>query len=74
MSKQRKSQIGTGMRSEKVRTYNYPQNRVTDHQVGLTLKKLDMVMTGALDEIVDALREKDRQTRKEEQLSSLGSS
>ena len=47
---------------------------MTDHQVGLTLKKLDMVMTGALDEIVDALREKDRQTRKEEQQSSLGSS
>lgn len=63
MSKQRKEQVGTGERAEKVRTYNYPQNRVTDHQVDVTLKKLDMVMEGALDEIIDALREKDRQNR-----------
>jgi len=60
MSKQRKEQVGTGMRAEKVRTYNYPQNRVTDHQVGVTLKKLDMVMLGELDEIVDALRAEER--------------
>lgn len=63
MSKLRKDQVGTGQRAEKVRTYNYPQNRVTDHQVDVTLKKLDMVMLGALDEIIDALREKDRKDR-----------
>ncbi len=64
ISKQRKEQVGTGQRSEKVRTYNYPQNRVTDHQVDLTLKKLDYIMEGALDEIVDALRMEDRNARK----------
>ncbi|MEX0671951.1 MAG: peptide chain release factor 1 [Candidatus Babeliales bacterium] len=63
-AKNRKQQVGTGMRAEKVRTYNYPQNRVTDHQVNLTLQKLDMVMQGALDEIIEALRLKDRQERK----------
>jgi len=62
-SKNRKSQIGSGDRSEKIRTYNYPQNRVTDHQVDLTLKKLDMVMLGELDEIVEALQRLDRQNR-----------
>lgn len=66
MSKNRKSQIGSGMRSEKVRTYNYPQNRVTDHQVDVTLKKLDMVMLGALDEITDALVEKERTDRRKD--------
>lgn len=66
-SKQRKEQVGTGDRSEKVRTYNYPQNRVTDHQVDVTLKKLDMVMAGAaLDEIIQALRAKEREDRRRE--------
>ncbi|HEV2601231.1 MAG TPA: peptide chain release factor 1 [Candidatus Babeliales bacterium] len=64
MSKERKELVGTGMRSEKVRTYNYPQNRVTDHQVEVTLKKLDMVMLGDFDEIIQALRAKDRESRK----------
>lgn len=64
MRKQRKEQVGTGERAEKVRTYNFPQNRVTDHQVDVTLKKLDMVMEGALDEIIDALMEKEREIRK----------
>ncbi len=63
-SQQRKELVGTGMRAEKVRTYNYPQNRVTDHQVNITLKKLDHVMEGDLDEIVDALRVEERQERK----------
>lgn len=63
MSKLRKDQVGTGQRAEKVRTYNFPQNRVTDHQVDVTLKKLDMIMLGALNEIIDALREKDRKDR-----------
>jgi peptide chain release factor 1 len=62
-SKDRKSQIGTGQRSEKIRTYNYPQNRVTDHQVNFTLKKLDMVMMGDLDEIIQALQKQSREQR-----------
>jgi peptide chain release factor 1 len=52
---ERLSQIGTGDRSEKIRTYNYPQNRVTDHRIGFTTQKLDRVMEGDLDEIIDAL-------------------
>ena len=63
MSKMRKEQVGTGMRAEKVRTYNFPQNRVTDHQVNVTLSKLDRVILGDLDEIVDALRVKDKADR-----------
>ncbi len=51
----RKSAVGTGDRSERIRTYNYPQNRVTDHRIGLTLNKLDRIMNGNLDEIIDAL-------------------
>jgi len=60
---ERKSKIGTGDRSEKIRTYNYPQNRVTDHRIGFTTKQLDRVMEGAMDEIIDALINED-QTRK----------
>ena len=59
----RKEQVGRGMRAEKVRTYNFPQNRVTDHQVGVTLNKLDRVIEGALDEIIDALRTQEREQR-----------
>ncbi len=51
----RKSAVGTGDRSERIRTYNYPQNRVTDHRIGLTLQKLDQIVEGKLDEIIDAL-------------------
>lgn len=51
----RRSKIGTGDRSEKIRTYNYPQNRVTDHRIGFTTKQLDRVMEGALDDIIEAL-------------------
>ena len=51
----RKVQVGTGARSERIRTYNFPQSRVTDHRIGLTLHKLDLVMEGELDEIIDAL-------------------
>ncbi len=51
----RRSQVGSGDRSEKIRTYNYPQSRVTDHRIGLTLYKLDEIMNGDLDEIIDAL-------------------
>jgi peptide chain release factor 1 len=52
---ERRSMVGTGDRSEKIRTYNFPQNRVTDHRIGLTLHQLDMIMEGRLDQIVDAL-------------------
>ena len=55
IARNRKSQVGSGDRSEKIRTYNYPQNRVTDHRIGLTLHKLDMIMDGDLDEIIEAL-------------------
>ena len=51
----RRSQVGTGDRSERIRTYNYPQGRVTDHRIGLTLYKLDQIMNGDLDEVIDAL-------------------
>jgi peptide chain release factor 1 len=47
--------VGSGDRSEKIRTYNFPQNRVTDHRIGLTLHQLDQVMEGKLDQIVEAL-------------------
>ena len=53
---QRKSMVGSGDRSERIRTYNFPQNRVTDHRINLTLYKLDLVMEGELDELIDALK------------------
>mgnify|MGYP002519980565 FL=1 len=56
----RRSQVGTGMRNERIRTYNFPQGRVTDHRVGLTLYKIDAIMDGAIDEIVDALATADQ--------------
>lgn len=64
LSEHRKELIGRGMRAEKVRTYNYPQNRITDHQIELTLKKLDFMMTGQIGEMIEALREHDRQERR----------
>lgn len=64
IGKQRKEMVGRGMRAEKVRTYNFPQNRVTDHNADITLKKLEYVMEGDLDEIIEALRAKDRQERR----------
>ena len=51
----RKSQVGTGDRSERIRTYNFPQGRVSDHRIGLTLYKIEQIMNGALDEVIDAL-------------------
>lgn len=62
-SQSRRSQVGSGDRSEKIRTYNFPQNRVTDHRIGLTLYKLDRVMEGDLTEIIEALRLADRAER-----------
>ncbi|EJQ1716100.1 peptide chain release factor 1 [Listeria monocytogenes] len=64
----RKSAVGTGDRSERIRTYNYPQNRVTDHRIGLTIQKLDQIKEGKLDEIIDALILED-QTSKLEHLN-----
>jgi len=55
LARERKQQVGTGDRSEKIRTYNFPQNRLTDHRIGLTLHQLDLVMEGRLQPIVDAL-------------------
>lgn len=52
----RKAKIGTGDRSEKIRTYNYPQNRVTDHRIGLTITQLDRIMEGKLDGIIAGLK------------------
>lgn len=62
----RKSAVGTGDRSERIRTYNFPQNRVTDHRIGLTIQKLDQILEGKLDEIVDALIVADQSQRLED--------
>jgi peptide chain release factor 1 len=59
-AEQRRNQVGTGERSEKIRTYNFPQGRVTDHRIGLTLHKLQAILEGDLDEITDALAEEER--------------
>ena len=56
----RRSQVGSGMRNERIRTYNFPQGRVTDHRVGLTLYRIDAIMDGDLDEIINALATADQ--------------
>jgi peptide chain release factor 1 len=61
----RKSAVGSGDRSERIRTYNFPQNRVTDHRIGLTIQKLDQIIEGKLDEIIDALIVEDQSSRLE---------
>ncbi len=61
--KERMSKLGSGDRSEKIRTYNYPQNRVTDHRIGLTLQQLDRIMEGKLDDVLQALFEQDQKER-----------
>jgi peptide chain release factor 1 len=55
LAQDRRSQVGSGDRSEKIRTYNFPQGRVTDHRIGLTLHRLDDVLEGKLDELIDSL-------------------
>jgi peptide chain release factor 1 len=55
LADERRSQVGTGDRSEKIRTYNYPQNRVSDHRIGLTINRLDYIIDGEVDEILNAL-------------------
>ncbi|HWO78128.1 MAG TPA: peptide chain release factor 1 [Bacillus sp. (in: firmicutes)] len=62
---QRKSAVGTGDRSERIRTYNFPQNRVTDHRIGLTIQKLDQILEGRLDEVIDALIMEDQSKKLE---------
>ncbi len=60
---ERKNKIGSGDRSEKIRTYNYPQNRVTDHRIGFTTKQLDRVMDGDMDDIIEALIAEDQRLK-----------
>jgi len=68
ITQQRRSQVGTGDRAEKIRTYNFPQDRVSDHRIGLTLRNLPRILEGELDELVDALATSDQAKRLEEQL------
>ena len=63
LSATRRSQVGTGDRSERIRTYNFPQGRVTDHRINLTLHKLERIMDGELDEVIDALAAEDQASR-----------
>jgi peptide chain release factor 1 len=67
-AKERRNQVGSGDRSERIRTYNFPQNRVTDHRVGLTLYKLEMILDGEINELIDALIESEIKNR----LSTIG--
>lgn len=70
ISQKRKELVGSGMRSEKVRTYNFPQNRITDHQANITLNKLDIVLLGNLDEIIEALISQANQERRKKKLAN----
>lgn len=67
VAEERRSQVGSGMRNERIRTYNFPQGRVTDHRIGLTLYKIDNIMNGDLDEIIDALVTNDQAERLKDQ-------
>ena len=69
MSEQRRSQVGTGDRAEKIRTYNFPQDRVSDHRIGLTLHNLPRILEGELDELIDALAANDQMKRLEKRLA-----
>ena len=60
MAAERRSQVGTGDRSERIRTYNYPQGRLSDHRIGLTLYRLEDLLNGNIDEVIDALIAADR--------------
>ena len=60
VAEERRSQVGSGDRSERIRTYNFPQSRVTDHRIGLTLYKLEEIMAGELDQLIDPLIAADR--------------
>src|SRR5262245_36796750 len=69
---QRKSQIGSGDRSERIRTYNFPQNRLTDHRINLTLYKLDSIINGNLTELLQSLRDEDKKRRLEQSGDMFG--
>jgi len=69
MTKQRRSQVGTGERAEKIRTYNFPQDRVTDHRIGLTLHNLPRILQGDFDQLIDALATDDQARQLQEQLA-----
>ena len=60
IASERRSQVGSGDRSERIRTYNYPQGRLTDHRIGLTLYSLESILDGRIDEVIDALITADR--------------
>jgi len=70
LSDTRRSQVGTGMRNERIRTYNFPQGRVTDHRIGLTLYRIDSIMNGDLDEVIDALVMADQAEKLKEETGS----
>jgi peptide chain release factor 1 len=69
-SEARRSQVGTGDRSERIRTYNFPQGRVTDHRIGLTLYRIDDIMNGDIAELIDALNAADRAEKLREAMAS----
>ena len=69
ITRQRRSQVGTGDRAEKIRTYNFPQDRISDHRIGLTLHNLPRILEGELDELIDALATNDQTKRLEGQLA-----
>jgi peptide chain release factor 1 len=69
ITKQRRSQVGTGERAEKIRTYNFPQDRVSDHRIGLTLHNLPRILDGQLDELIDTIATSDRAKQLERQLA-----
>lgn len=66
VAEERRSQVGSGDRSERIRTYNFPQSRVTDHRIGLTLYQLESVMAGELDQLIDPLIAADRAAKLEQ--------
>ena len=69
ITERRRSQVGTGNRAQKIRTYNFPQGRVSDHRIGLTLHNLPRIMEGELDQLIDALATSDRAKQLEGQLA-----
>ena len=69
ITKQRRLQVGTGERAEKIRTYNFPQDRITDHRIGLTLHNLPRILDGGLGELIDALATTDQAKQLERQLA-----
>ena len=70
VAQQRRSQVGTGDRSERIRTYNYPQGRMTDHRIGLTLYRLESILNGDIDEVIDALITADRAAQLENSIDA----